>query len=272
MPTRRSAGVGRGRGRHNYSPGMADEELDVTVVLPVYNEAGHVCSEIDRIRAALDASRSHLRDHRRRRRLDRRLGRGPRRGRGDPADPVRHQPGLGLGPQVRHPGGPGPRRRVDRRRHDLPQRPHPRAGQASSSRARPGRRRPHLRAGHRHGRSGCRPSGSIRRLAQYLVETADPRPQLGPAGLPHGRRPPVPPPAADRASRCVTTITMAFLANGYTVKYVRHRVLAAGRHARSSTGGATPSATLQVIRMMLSYNPLRVFLPGGDHPRPRSAA
>src|SRR5215212_3671809 len=32
------------------------EELDVTVVLPVYNEKGHLRAEIDRISAALDAS------------------------------------------------------------------------------------------------------------------------------------------------------------------------------------------------------------------------
>jgi glycosyltransferase involved in cell wall biosynthesis len=31
-------------------------ELDVTVVLPVYNEQGHLRTEIDRIRAALEAS------------------------------------------------------------------------------------------------------------------------------------------------------------------------------------------------------------------------
>jgi len=31
-------------------------ELDVTVVLPVYNEKGHLRTEVDRIRAALDAS------------------------------------------------------------------------------------------------------------------------------------------------------------------------------------------------------------------------
>ncbi len=32
------------------------EELDVSVVLPVYNEKGHLRDEIDRIRAALEAS------------------------------------------------------------------------------------------------------------------------------------------------------------------------------------------------------------------------
>ncbi len=35
---------------------MESTEIDVTVVLPVYNEAGHALLEIDRIRAALDAS------------------------------------------------------------------------------------------------------------------------------------------------------------------------------------------------------------------------
>src|SRR5687767_1995718 len=34
----------------------ASDELDVTVVLPVYNEAGHVSDEIARIRVALDTS------------------------------------------------------------------------------------------------------------------------------------------------------------------------------------------------------------------------
>ena len=41
--------------------------------------------------------------------------------------------------------------------------------------------------------------------------------------------PPVPPPAAARASRASPRITMAFLANGYSVKYVPDRVLGAGR-------------------------------------------
>ena len=40
---------------------MALPELDVTVVLPVYNEAGHVLTEVERIRAALDAPRTPTR-------------------------------------------------------------------------------------------------------------------------------------------------------------------------------------------------------------------
>ena len=33
-----------------------EAELDVTVVLPVYNEAGHIKTEVDRITTALEAS------------------------------------------------------------------------------------------------------------------------------------------------------------------------------------------------------------------------
>ena len=34
----------------------AVDELDVSIVLPVYNEKGHLGAEIDRIRAAMDRS------------------------------------------------------------------------------------------------------------------------------------------------------------------------------------------------------------------------
>jgi cellulose synthase/poly-beta-1,6-N-acetylglucosamine synthase-like glycosyltransferase len=35
---------------------MTEHELDVSIVLPVYNEAGHLQDEIDRIRKAMDDS------------------------------------------------------------------------------------------------------------------------------------------------------------------------------------------------------------------------
>ncbi|MDX6659407.1 MAG: hypothetical protein QOJ55_229, partial [Solirubrobacteraceae bacterium] len=38
------------------APLDAEEELDVTVVLPVFNELGHLEAEVERVRAALDAS------------------------------------------------------------------------------------------------------------------------------------------------------------------------------------------------------------------------
>jgi len=34
------------------------DDIDVSIVLPVYNEKGHLRAEIDRIRAAMDASES----------------------------------------------------------------------------------------------------------------------------------------------------------------------------------------------------------------------
>ena len=42
------------------------DELDVSVVLPVFNERGHLRAEIDRIQRAADRFAVHVRDHRRR--------------------------------------------------------------------------------------------------------------------------------------------------------------------------------------------------------------
>jgi hypothetical protein len=100
----------------------------------------------------------------------------------------------------------------------------------------------------------------IRRLAQYLVER--PIPDLN-SGLRAFRTvvarqylhllPP--------GFSCVTTITMAFLANGYSVGYLdidyRERAGASKFHWYRDT----KRYAIQVIRMVLSYNPLRVFLP-----------
>src|SRR5436189_4377036 len=36
--------------------GETDLELDVSIILPVYNEAEHLVQEVDRVRAAMDAS------------------------------------------------------------------------------------------------------------------------------------------------------------------------------------------------------------------------
>ena len=117
--------------------------------------------------------------------------------RGHPAHPVPHQPGLGLGPQVRHPGRAGPRRRVDRRRHDLSERPDPRAGPRSSrATTRSSAPAPSEQGTHKVFRVPAK--WFIRKLASYLAADADPRPQLGPAGLPARRRAAVREPAAPR--------------------------------------------------------------------------
>ena len=55
---------------------------------------------------------------------------------------------------------------------------------------------------------------------------------------------------------------MAFLANGYSVKYVAIDYAERAGDVEVPLVAATRSATcIQVIRMVLSYNPLRVFLP-----------
>ncbi|MGH2812268.1 MAG: glycosyltransferase family 2 protein [Actinomycetota bacterium] len=60
---------------------------------------------------------------------------------------------------------------------------------------------------------------------------------------------------------CVTTITMSFLSNGYSVKYVP--IEYRPRSGRSKFHWWTDSKRYgtQIIRMILSFNPLRVFLP-----------
>ena len=82
----------------------------------------------------------------------------------------------------------------------------------------------------------------IRQLASYLVETPIPDLNSGCA-----RSAPTSPRQylhqLPTGFSCVTTITMAFLANGYSVKYIPIEYAAAGRASRSSTGGRTRSAT-----------------------------
>jgi glycosyltransferase involved in cell wall biosynthesis len=102
----------------------------------------------------------------------------------------------------------------------------------------------------------------IRKLAEYLTNTAIP--DLN-SGFRAFRR--------DVAAQylhllppgfsCVTTITMAFLSNGYSVHYVPITYEKRAGLSKFHWWADTRRYGLQVIRLMLSYNPLRVFLPGG---------
>ena len=60
---------------------------------------------------------------------------------------------------------------------------------------------------------------------------------------------------------CVTTITMAFLMNGYQVRYVPIDYQPRAGESKFHWLRDTRRYGLQVIRMMLSYDPLRVMLP-----------
>ncbi|MGZ4800477.1 MAG: glycosyltransferase family 2 protein [Acidimicrobiia bacterium] len=100
----------------------------------------------------------------------------------------------------------------------------------------------------------------IRKLASYLVETNIPdlnsglrafRADVGrqylnqlPAGF-----------------SCVTTLTMCFLGNGYSVKYVPIEYSERAGKSKFHWWKDTRRYITQVVRMVLSYNPLKVFLP-----------
>jgi polyisoprenyl-phosphate glycosyltransferase len=62
---------------------------------------------------------------------------------------------------------------------------------------------------------------------------------------------------------CVTTLTMSFLANGYSVKYVPIDYFPRAGRSKFHWWRDTRRYLLQVVRMSLSYNPLKVFLPVG---------
>jgi glycosyltransferase involved in cell wall biosynthesis len=103
---------------------------------------------------------------------------------------------------------------------------------------------------------------SIRKLAAYLAQTEIP--DLN-SGLRAFRK--------DVAEQylhllpagfsCVTTMTMTFLNNGYSVKYMPIEYSKRAGKSKFHPIKDTRRYLLQVIRMVLSYEPLRVFMPIG---------
>ena len=235
-------------------------ELDVSVVLPVYNERGHLRAEIDRIRAALEASKYSY-------------------------EIIVIDDGSNDGSEVDLPNI------ADIRliRH--------RTNQGSGAARRTGTRAANGRVvvwtdvdmtypndeipwlvdqleGYDHVVGARRTEEGtvkllrkpakwfIRKLASYLTET-DIK-DLN-SGLRAFRR--------DVAMQyvhhlpkgfsCVTTLTMSFLANGYSVGYVPIDYFPRAGKSKFHWWSDTKRYILQVIRMTLSYNPLKVFLPFG---------
>ena len=102
----------------------------------------------------------------------------------------------------------------------------------------------------------------IRRLASYLTGTRIPDRDLN-SGFRAFRR--------DVALQylyllpsgfsCVTTITMTFLSGGYSVKYVPIDYLPRAGESKFHWWKDTRRYLLQVVRMVLSYEPLKVFMP-----------
>jgi glycosyltransferase involved in cell wall biosynthesis len=239
---------------------VTDGPCDVSVVLPVYNEKGHLRTEIDRIRAALEVSPFSFEivvvDD----------------GSDDGSEvEMAAIPGIRL---IRHPTnrGAGSARRTGT------------AGAAGrivvwtdADMTYPNDTIPELVkeldgfdqvVGARRTEEGTTKffrvpaKWFIRRLASYLVQTRIP--DLN-SGLRAFRR--------DVALQyihqlpagfsCVTTLTMAFLGNGYSVKYVPIDYAPRSGTSKFHWWSDTKRYLLQVIRMVLSYSPLRVFMPIG---------
>jgi len=238
--------------------GDASGELDVSVVLPVYNEKGHLRAEIDRIRAALEVSPYSFEiivvDD------------GSDDGSGEQ---LREMEGIRL-IQFAQNRGSGSARRAGS---------HAAFGRVvvwtDTDMTYPNDQIPQLVkeldgydqvVGARTSEQGTVKFARvpakwlIRKLASYLVETKIPdlnsglrafRADVGrqylsqlPAGF-----------------SCVTTLTMSFLGNGYSVKYVPIEYSERAGESKFHWWKDTRRYITQVVRMVLSYNPLKVFLP-----------
>ncbi|MHB8467201.1 MAG: glycosyltransferase family 2 protein [Acidimicrobiales bacterium] len=235
--------------------------LDVSVVLPVYNEVGHLAQEVKRIRAALDASgrtyeiividdgstdgsSAALDDIDGIRLLRFRTNRGTGSARKAGTRAARGRVVVWTDCDMTYPNDEIPRL-LDTLDEGYDQVVGARTSEQGRLRA--------LRVPAKW---------FIRKLASYLTNTHIP--DLN-SGLRAFRR--------DVAVQylhllpagfsCVSTITLAFLANGYSVQYVPIDYFPRAGHSKFHWWSDTRRYLLQVVRMVLLYNPLRVFGPAG---------
>ncbi|HJR19476.1 MAG TPA: glycosyltransferase family 2 protein [Actinomycetota bacterium] len=235
-------------------------ELDVSVILPVYNEKGHLAEEVRRIRAALDASSYSYEiivvddgstdgsgealasiEGIRLIRFSHNRGTGSARKAGTRA--ARGQLVVWTDVDMTYPNDEIPRLVKEAEGYDQV-------------------------VGARTSEQGTAKlvrmpaKWFIRKLASYLVRT--PIPDLN-SGLRVFRR--------DvalqylhllpRGFSCVSTITLTFLSNGYSVRYMPIDYFPRAGRSKFHWWSDTREYLTQVVRMVLSYDPLRVFLPIG---------
>jgi glycosyltransferase involved in cell wall biosynthesis len=235
-------------------------ELDVSVVLPVFNEQGHLAAEIDRIRAALtaspysfeiivvddgstDGSGAKLREMEGIRLLQFVQNRGTGSARKAGTRAARGRVVVWTDVDMSYPNEEIPR--LVKELDGFDQVVGARTSEQGTA---------------RFARAPAK--WFIRRLASYLVET--PIPDLN-SGLRAFR--------ADVGRQflhllppgfsCVTTLTMTFLANGYSVKHIPIDYAPRAGSSKFHWWHDTRRYLMQVLRMVLSYNPLRIFLPLG---------
>lgn len=246
------------------SPGAvpsSGETVDVSIVLPVYNEVGHLQDEIKRIRTAMDASSYSYEIIA--------VDDGSTDGSGDE---LRRIEGIRLLQFAQNRGSGSARR----------------AGTAAARGAvvvwsdvdmtYPNDRIPEL-VGAMAGFDqvvGARTSEKgtvrllrtpakwfIRKLASYLTGVAIPdlnsgfrafRRSVGAQFLY----------LLPRGFSCVTTLTMTFLTNGYSVRYVPIDYAARAGTSKFHWWADTRRYLLQVVRLVLMYEPLRVFGPAAS--------
>ncbi len=240
--------------------GTGANMYDISVILPCYNERDHVVAEIDRIRAALDASDYTYEIIV----VDDCSTDGSN-------EVLRHVPGIRLITLPRN-GGSGTARRIGTRaaRGEV-------VVWTDADMTYPNDQIPQLVkelrgydqiVGARTSEQGTIKAlrvpakWSIRKLACYLTQTDIP--DLN-SGLRAFRRD-----VADQylhllpaGFSCVTTMTMTFLNNGYSVRYIDIPYAKRAGKSKFHPIKDTRRYALQVIRMMLSYEPLRVFMPVG---------
>lgn len=236
----------------------ADREVDVSIVLPIYNESGHLRQEIDRIALAMDSSPYSYElvviDD----------------GSTDGSlDELREIDGIRLISFV-HNRGSGSARRAGTRaskgrvvvwtdvdmtypNDEIPQLVKELEGHDQVVGARTSEEGTHKLA-------RVPAKWFIRLLAQYL--TGVKIPDLN-SGFRAFRRPVarqylhmLPP-----GFSCVTTITMCFLANGFSVKYVPIEYRERAGESKFHWYRDTKRYAQQVVRMIFTFNPMRVFGP-----------
>jgi glycosyltransferase involved in cell wall biosynthesis len=238
-----------------------EPEIDVSVVLPVFNERGHLVREVDRIRTALDASgyiyELIVVDD------------GSTDGSTDEAAAlsdvqiIRFQRNRGSG-SARRAGTRAARGRIVVWTDCDMTYPNDRIPELVKELERGWDQVVGARASERGTVKALRVPAKwfIRKLACYLSETDIPdlnsglrafRRDVGAQYL-H---------LLPRGFSCVTTMTLSFLCDGYSVGYVPIDYAKRAGRSKFHWWADTKRYLVQVIRMVLSYNPLRVFLPVG---------